>query len=400
MKTLNASIRAMFIVTGIVSLTACNTGGTSGSTSTGTFVDSAVAGVSYKTDTHSGKTDANGQYHYEPGETVTFSIGGVTLPSVTAKSVVTPFDMASSSSDTKTPLNIGLLLQSYDKDGDPSNGIEITDAVEKELENVTLGKAELSSYDTNTFKSMFTGSLAPSSWKTDSEVEHHLENADGIVGSWILKSASASGLVYLRITTGGQYLLLSDQTGTSNDVLQAGTYTVDRTNETITFTKVTGTASTSLVSGTAYHYSDSDDLDELELTLSDGETKFKRLVSLKSQAKTADALNGAWKFDKTGSITHDKLAVFNKDGSYEVFSLEGDSTTGAVIYEKGSYTITPGSTSTTGAFSFTADSTNPLDDGAKGFSGTSLNQYAVSGSTLTLSVSGSNAVTLTKMLPY
>jgi hypothetical protein len=57
---------------------------------------------------------------------VTFSIGNLIFPSVTAKGVVTPLDMANSSDpQNQIALNIAALLQSLDADGDPNNGISI-----------------------------------------------------------------------------------------------------------------------------------------------------------------------------------------------------------------------------------------------------------------------------------
>jgi len=57
---------------------------------------------------------------------VVFSIGAIEFPSVVAKGVVTPVDMAASG-DEADPIviNIAVLLQSLDADGDPSNGISI-----------------------------------------------------------------------------------------------------------------------------------------------------------------------------------------------------------------------------------------------------------------------------------
>ncbi|MCH6551686.1 MAG: peptide-methionine (S)-S-oxide reductase [Planctomycetes bacterium] len=48
------------------------------------FLDSPVGGIEYETPTHSGITDADGHYDYEPGETVTFSLGDIVLGSVLA----------------------------------------------------------------------------------------------------------------------------------------------------------------------------------------------------------------------------------------------------------------------------------------------------------------------------
>ncbi len=51
--------------------------------STGVFVDGVVVGLHYETPTFSGTTNNAGEYDFLPGETVTFSIGGVVLGSTT-----------------------------------------------------------------------------------------------------------------------------------------------------------------------------------------------------------------------------------------------------------------------------------------------------------------------------
>ncbi len=96
-------------------------------TETGILLDSPVSGVNYNTATQSGVTDAQGNYSYLPGETVTFSIGDIDFPPVIADSVVTPIDMVGKTDLTDLSLiNILRLIQSLDVDGDPSNGIEIS----------------------------------------------------------------------------------------------------------------------------------------------------------------------------------------------------------------------------------------------------------------------------------
>lgn len=169
--------------------------------STGVFVDSAVQGVAYQTTTQSGTTNALGEYEYAAGETVTFSIGGVTLPPVAAKSVVTPFDMVGTKDATNPKvINIGLLLQSLDSDKDPSNGITISAATIKDLENLELSGDDFDTDDVS-FKSKFAGVNLDdddddtNDWKTKEEVEDHLLNANGIVGTWMLSDSDATGLV-------------------------------------------------------------------------------------------------------------------------------------------------------------------------------------------------------------
>jgi len=95
---------------------------------TGVFVDSPVEGVTYATATQSGTTNAAGEFSYIDGEQVVFSIGAMQLPAVQASEMITPLDIASTSSNVnQTALNIARLLQSLDQDGNPDNGIFIPD---------------------------------------------------------------------------------------------------------------------------------------------------------------------------------------------------------------------------------------------------------------------------------
>ncbi len=94
---------------------------------TGVFLDSAVIGIGYRTETLNGVTDADGMYQYLPGETVTFFIGGLEFPATAATGVVTPMSLANSEDVTNASvINMARLLQTLDQDGDPSNGITIT----------------------------------------------------------------------------------------------------------------------------------------------------------------------------------------------------------------------------------------------------------------------------------
>ncbi|MEN0037404.1 MAG: pectinesterase family protein [Cellvibrio sp.] len=96
----------------------------------GVFVDAFVAGIGYRTATQSGVTNAQGEFNYLPGETVTFFIGALEFPPVPAKGIVTPLDMAQTLNPASpVVLNIARLLQSLDTDGNPANGISISPAV-------------------------------------------------------------------------------------------------------------------------------------------------------------------------------------------------------------------------------------------------------------------------------
>jgi hypothetical protein len=93
-----------------------------------------VSGVNYRTESTSGLTGPNGEFLYNPGETVTFFIGDVIIGSALATSQVTPIALSPSLND-KNPvtLNIARFLQSLDSDGNLNNGIQITSAMSGEL---------------------------------------------------------------------------------------------------------------------------------------------------------------------------------------------------------------------------------------------------------------------------
>ena len=95
-----------------------------------TFIDAAVSGAGYGTATQTGTTAADGGFNYRPGESVTFSVGGVRLPSVAvAGGVVTPIEMGADGTATDpATLNIARFIQALDTDNNPGNGIVINAA--------------------------------------------------------------------------------------------------------------------------------------------------------------------------------------------------------------------------------------------------------------------------------
>ena len=116
------------ILSSVVLLANCGVGGSdSPSTLTGVFIDSSVINIGYRTATQNGDTNSRGEFKYLAGETVTFFIGDMEFPPVLAAEVVTPLDMADTDDVAHhMVINIIRLLQSLDKDGDPDNGINIT----------------------------------------------------------------------------------------------------------------------------------------------------------------------------------------------------------------------------------------------------------------------------------
>jgi hypothetical protein len=116
------------ILSSVVLLANCGGGGSdSPSTLTGVFIDSPVINIGYRTATQNGDTNSRGEFKYLAGETVTFFIGDLEFPPVLAAEVLTPLDMADTDDVAHhMVINIIRLLQLLDKDGDPDNGINIT----------------------------------------------------------------------------------------------------------------------------------------------------------------------------------------------------------------------------------------------------------------------------------
>jgi len=101
----------------------------------GVFLDSPVAGLTYSTtvkdQTIAAQTNEDGMFFYKRGQTLTFSIGSLVLGTASGKSVITPVDLvsgATGASDQRV-VNMCVLLQTLDSDGNLNNGIQITQAI-------------------------------------------------------------------------------------------------------------------------------------------------------------------------------------------------------------------------------------------------------------------------------
>ena len=102
-----------------------------GTVATGVFRDSTVIGLGYRSGSHTGVTDSHGQFTYEVGQSITFFVGGINLGTApNPKALMSPVDLVANGTGTSTyVLNVVRFLMLLDRDGDPSNGIEISPAV-------------------------------------------------------------------------------------------------------------------------------------------------------------------------------------------------------------------------------------------------------------------------------
>lgn len=96
-------------------------------TERGQFVDSAVSGLFYETNSGEGFTDHDGYFDYQENEAIGFYIGNIALGFAPAAEILTPTDITGSEDGiSDAAINVLRLLQTLDEDGDPSNGISIS----------------------------------------------------------------------------------------------------------------------------------------------------------------------------------------------------------------------------------------------------------------------------------
>ncbi len=129
----------------------------------GVFVDSPVAGLGYLVDGKAQRTDDDGRFRYQSGQTLTFSLGGLELGSATGAEVLTPVDLVDGGdlADDRV-INLARLLQSLDGDGNLGNGIQISEAMDAAIADYVAANsdAELDLADTERFESFMQGVLA------------------------------------------------------------------------------------------------------------------------------------------------------------------------------------------------------------------------------------------------
>lgn len=110
-----------------------------GSTATGVFRDANVQGVAYTSGTLNGVTGADGRFQYIAGQNVTFRVGGVTLGSFPGQPFITPLHLPTSTTSSIVDQieNRLRFLQMLDLDGNPENGIEISESARTRAANWT-----------------------------------------------------------------------------------------------------------------------------------------------------------------------------------------------------------------------------------------------------------------------
>lgn len=150
------ALRFLMLAVAVVALAACGGGGggsdkkdppITGPILEGKFIDSPVEGLGYRTSSGlDGVTLVGGIYKYHDGDTVIFFIGSIELGEADAAPIMTPVSIvpqADGNSGHPRVVNIARLLQTLDNDGDPSNGILITESTTEVAETLSADAINL-----------------------------------------------------------------------------------------------------------------------------------------------------------------------------------------------------------------------------------------------------------------
>lgn len=179
--------------------------------STGVLTDGPVGGVSFQTSSGvTGVTNAAGQYRFNAGDTVTFSLGTLTLGTVPANGVITPIDLANGSANRLT--NLLILLQSLDIDGDPANNISIPSAAAAAVTasiDLTSNPVDFASASTNPILAAAmtaAGITTPLRSVADAEA-HFLSQAMPLLAGHVWFIQGENSVAVARILADGSYLM-------------------------------------------------------------------------------------------------------------------------------------------------------------------------------------------------
>ena len=317
-------------------LAACGGGGGGGgggtaTTATGIFKDNNVTGATFTSGAETGTTGTDGSFTYEVGQPVAFSVGGVTLGSATGQPVITPVDLIpSGTTSTQEVINLTRFILMLDVDGDPSNGIEISSAVQAVADTwpaVDFSTADLATELASIISDASSADGTSHSLPDSSTAQSHLEAT--------LRCVRAGGY---RGTFSG------DDSGPFGVLVDAGT---------------------GLLSG--YAYSPFDGL--LTLTGTTPVSLDQNATFITGQASSGATFSG--QFDNSNDISG------NWNLSAESGTFSGSRIGGApnAVYRfTGDFTTTSGSVFANGLFTFDIDSADAV-------TGMALTVYATDGTT-------------------
>ncbi|QIR15892.1 copper resistance protein NlpE [Shewanella aestuarii] len=350
---------------------------------TGVLIDSAVIGIGYKTASQSGVTDAEGNYSYLAGETVTFFIGALEFPTILATEVATPFNLAASeNAQNNVVINITRLLQTLDKDAAPSNGITITDTAIASAEPVdfTLTVSEFATSDAvkatieHGGQDTATRALVDQTQALSHLLASMVANGIqvGIVGTWRPSNDDENNSFTLVFFNNGTYLHFEVAQDNPDEIsgMEWGVYSRDSgTNRVMTRQSFDNNGHSGLTefkdaSGASALYGEIDDNGKLVLSFDkDPDATIDSKITFSAQID--EGIVGTWmmhEVDDEPANENDLLVlIFNADGTYLQGEVEFDNPDDSGV-EWGTYSIDPETNIVTLAQTFDTNNDTELTD--------------------------------------
>ncbi len=209
------------------------------------LIDSGVAGLEYNSPSHQGITGYNGEFTFEPGETISFSYYGLQLGSVqtTADSVVfTPLDLFSTTDiNNQTVKNALVLMQSLDSDQNPSNGLNLQ-RIESPQSQPDLSNFDITSISfQNQIETELLNTFSISNLVSEQDAISHfnstlmtLQATPEITGRWITRDAVWGDISAIySFEANGNLILTEFHSCENNETYWAATEASARRNCTV-----------------------------------------------------------------------------------------------------------------------------------------------------------------------
>ncbi len=182
----------------------------------GYYVDSAVSGVSYSCGNQHGVTDSEGKFTFEMGSECHFYINNIPFKMVSASELTDGITLQ------EKDVDVARFLQTLDSDGDPENGITISDEIAKVVKKVPVTDADFASLYTALTQNV--GSYAGKA-VTRAEAQAHLahEVTPPITGRWdnvpvLARNQNGNSQLFMTSDADKLYLRLKSDANISSAV--------------------------------------------------------------------------------------------------------------------------------------------------------------------------------------
>jgi len=160
-------------------------GGVTASSQSGQFKDSNVQGLTYTTGGESRLTAADGSFEYASDETVTFSLGNVTLGTVSGDEIITLVQLIQNgATDQDAVINRARLLQYLDANQDTSDGISIPAALREAAANWDISDfSDTAAFETDiaAIQGDVEAAIAGATLPSSAEAQAHIEDTQRCV---------------------------------------------------------------------------------------------------------------------------------------------------------------------------------------------------------------------------